>query len=85
MRSVRASATGGKLNVLICLIQKRSPVLTYHNFVLRNLCCYYAPFRLHRYFVLSGYGKLDFRFVHSRDEKCVGNGAHIIGRNRRGK
>ena len=37
------------------------------------------------YFDLYGHGKLDLRFVHGRAEKCIRNGAHILGRNRRGK
>ena len=37
------------------------------------------------YFVMYGHGKLDFRFVHGRAEKCIRNGAHILGRNRLGK
>ena len=45
------------------------------DFVLINLCYYYAPFRPHRkcfdYFVLYGHGKSDLDFVHGRAEKCV--------------
>ena len=56
---------------------------------LAKLSYYYAPPRPHRkwlcYFVPYGHGKLDIRFVHDRAEKCIWNGAHIIGRNRRGK
>ena len=89
IRPVRASATREKLNVFVCLMYKRSPVLTYHNFVLRKLCYYYALLGPHRkwlcYFFLYSHGKLDLRFVHGRAEKWIGNGAHIIGRNRRGK
>ena len=68
---VRASATREKFNVLVCLTQKRSPVLTYRNFVLRKLCYFYAP-RPHQKwlccFVPYGNGK---SFVHVRTEKCI--------------
>ena len=47
------------------------------DFVLRNLCYYYASFRPHRKcfynFVLYGNGKLDLEFVQGRAEKCVGS------------
>ena len=72
---MRASATREKLYVLVCLTQKRSPVLTYRNFVLRKLCYYYAPLRPHRkwlcYFVPYGHGKLGLSFVHGRAETCI--------------
>ena len=32
-----------------------------------------------------GHEKLDLRFVHGRVEKCIRNGAHILGQNRREK
>ena len=47
--------------------------------------CNYALLKPHWkwlcYFVLCSHGKLDLRFILGRDEKCIGNGAHI-GRNR---
>ena len=39
---------GINLMFLICLTEKRSPILTYCNFVLIKLCYYYAPLRSHR-------------------------------------
>ena len=35
--------------------------------------------------ILFRMAKLDLRFVHGRAEKCIRNGAHILGRNRQGK
>ena len=56
---------------------------------LAKLCYYHAPPRPHRkwlcYFVPYGHRKLDLRFVHGWVEKCIWNGAHIVGRNHRGK
>ena len=73
----RESLCYQRRNLTFCLTQKRSPVLTHHNFVLRHLCYYYAILRPHQkclyYFVLYGYGKLDLRFVHGRAKNCVGS------------
>ena len=63
---------------------KRSPVLYLENCAIAMLPL--DPIRKWLcYFVLYGHGKLDVRFVHGRAEKCIENGADIIGRKRREK
>ena len=75
---------------IVILYLENCAIIMLPNFVLRKLCYYYAPFRSHRkwlcYFVPYRHGKLDLGFFfHGRAEKCIGNGAHIVGRNRWGK
>ena len=58
-------------------IEEIAPFFPIVDFVLRNLCYCYAPFRPHRecfyYLVLYGHGKSDLEFVHGRAGKCVGS------------
>ena len=75
---MRASATREKLNVFNMLNKEKiAPFCPIVDFVLRNLCYYYASFRPHRecfyYFVLYGHGKSDLEFVHGKAENCVGS------------
>ena len=65
MRPIRASATREKLNILVYLTQKGSPVLTYCDLYSEN-CAIFCSFRSHQkwlcYFVLHSHGKLDLIF-----------------------